>query len=296
MPVSKVIKCGSCSGSIAKTQGSIACKVCSRWIHASCANISDKDLLALRSMTLSIFICASCQSNLNNNSQQSDSAVADQIRGLVVKLDGFITKNETELLSIKTSLDDIKSEMSSCLMEMKSNIAECGSRVLSLEADNNVIHRRLNRANVVVAGLPEGIDDLVAVIIALGDFYKVSITRQDVHHVCYLHNKKQILVKFNSVFVRDEIMKEYFKTRNLKVGDLVRGDGNDLVNRVYLNDHFTPAASRLNAVCRKLLRLQVVKRFKVINADKLRAKLTLPNGNEVVRDALECASLLGDAS
>lgn len=218
------------------------------------------------------------------------------MRNLNEKLDGFITKNESEMLAIKTSLDDIKSEMSSCLTDMKSSIAECGSKVTNLEAQNNIIHRRLNRANVVVAGLPEGITDLVDVVVALGDFYKVALTRHDVHHVCYLYNKKQILIKFNSVFVRDGIMKEYFKTRTLKVCDLIKGDGDDLVNRVYLNDHFSPAASRLNAVCRKLLRLQAIKKFSIINADRLRARLTLLNGNEVVRDALECDSLLDDAS
>lgn len=294
MPPSKTIKCVSCSDSITKTQGSIGCKICSCWLHASCANLSDKDLQALKALKSSFFICTMCQSNLNNNHQQGGSSVADEVRSLNIKFDAFISKNQSELLSIKTAIDDIKTEVSSCLNEMKTDIAECGSKVTDLEAENNVIHRRLNRANVVVAGLPEGIPDLVAVVIALGDFYNVSITRQDIHHVCYLRNRKQVLIKFNSVIIRDDVMKEYFKTRSLKVGDLIEGDGSDLVNRVYLNDHFSPAASQLNALCRKLLRLQLVRKFKIINSDKLRAKLTLPNGNEVVRDPLECASLLGN--
>lgn len=295
MPTVKAIKCMGCSESITKSHKSARCRICSQSWHAACANLSEKDLQSLKALKSSFFICTSCESNLDNNGN-NDSCVANQIREMNKKLDDFTATNKAELTTITASLDVIKGEMSACLTEIKSDIAECGTKVSNLEVENNVLHRRLNRPDIVVAGLPEGLSDLVAPVIALGSFFNIVVTRQDVNHVCYMNNRRQILIKFNSVFLRDSIMREYFKTRALKVGDIIEGDGSDLVNRVYLNDHFSPAAAQLNAVCRKLLRQRIVTKFKILNADHLKAKLTLPNGNAVVRDSVECASLLNDGT
>lgn len=295
MPTAKTTKCKSCSDSITKSQGSVMCRICSQWLHSSCANLSEKDLQSLRAIKANLFICTSCEPKLHNN-DKNDSGIANEFRNLNKKMDDFINNNKTELTSIKASLDDIKSEMSSCLTEIKSDIAECGSKVSNLEVENNVLHRRLNRADIVVSGLPAGLNNLISPVVALGSFYKIAVTSQDVNHVCYMNNRRQILVKFNSVFLRDSIMKEYFKTRALKVGDIIEGDGNDIDNRVYLNDHFSPAAAQLNVVCRKLLRQRIVTKFTILNADRLKAKLTLPNGNVVIYDSVECTSLLNDGN
>lgn len=292
MPASKSHKCPSCSESVTKSSGGVICRICSQWFHNECAKISEKELQAMRVIKFNAFMCSHCESNLNSDRNQNDGGIANGFRDLNKKLDDFMADNRAELTSIKSSLDDIKSEVSSCLSEMKADIAECGARVLSLEAENNVLHRRLNRADIVVAGLPQGLDDLVSPVVALGAVFKLSVTSQDIHYACYISNRRQILVKFNSVFLRDRIMREYFKTRTLKVGDLLQGDGSDLSSRVYLNDHFSPAAGQLNAVCRKLLRLRVISKFKILNGDNLKAKLTLLNGNMVTRNLDECTALL----
>ncbi|KAI8116597.1 hypothetical protein CVS40_11346 [Lucilia cuprina] len=76
-----------------------------------------------------------------------------------------------------------------------------------------------------------------------------------------------LLVKFNSVHLRDSVMKEYYKTRTLKVCDVM---GGDIDRQVYFNDHHSSAT-----ICRRLLRLKVITKYKILNADKVKTKLIL---------------------
>lgn len=295
MPTAKSTKCKTCDESITKTQGSVMCKACSRWLHTSCANISDKDFLVLKTVKSFSFICSSCEPSLN-------TAV-----NIGERLDTFLKSYQAEQIAFKAVLDDIKSEMTSCLAEIKSDVKNCNERVdrleassstkfAALEAEDNVMHRKFNRSDFIISGLPEGLNDLEAPVIALGTFFNTTVTSQDISHVCYINRRKQILVKLSKVSKRDSIMKEYFKTRTLKVCDILDGPGGDINSRVYLNDHYTPAAGAFNVMCRKLRRLNIVSKFKILNTDKLKAKLTLPDGKEVIRDVNECALLLKDAN
>lgn len=301
MPGAAKIVCGVCSENVGKS-GSIKCIICSHWVHASCAQLSDKELLAMKAIKVAAFVCSSCGDKLAN-----PGSVADDIRQLNKKFDNFITTNQAEQNAIKSALDNIKAEMVSCLNGMKEDIVSCNNRIddvdsrtslkmKSLEAENNILHRRLNRADFIIGGLPEHLNDLIAVVVALGEFFKIPITANDIHHVCYMHNRKAVLVKFNCVLIRDKVMKEYFRTRSLKVSDILKGDGGDINARIYLNDHYSPAAAKLYTICKSMVRKQIVTKFKILNADKLRAKLLLSDGKEVIYDTERCILLLHDAA
>lgn len=304
MPAAKsATKCGSCDEPITKTQGCIECNICCKWLHASCAKLSDKDLSTLKAIRVSAFICAVCEPNLTNVRRQS--SVADDVRSLNVKLDSFIGGYQTELSGIKSAIDGMRTEVSSCLTELKTDIVKCNERVnlieastsgkiAALEAENNSLHRRLNRGDFLIGGLPEGLDDILKAVIAVAAVFNVLLTKQDINHACYINRKKQILVKLNSVSARDEIMRSYFKTRTLRVCDVLDGPGGDITSRVYLNDHYTPSAGYLNSLCKKLRRLNIIMKFKILNGDKTRAKLIFPDGKETVRDINECALLLNE--
>ncbi|KNC25473.1 hypothetical protein FF38_05860 [Lucilia cuprina] len=190
--------------------------------------------------------------------------------------------------------------MASCFREMKSEILECNklianidkstsTKITALENENYVLHRRLNRADIIISGLPNGIENLFDPIIKIGSYYNISISKSDINHVCYIHQRKSVLVKFNNVFLRDNIMSAYFKTRSLKVADVVEGN---IDLRIYLNDHYGPAAGKLNAICRKLLQKKVINKYRILNGDKLLVKLTMSDGSVVIHNAVECDSLL----
>ncbi|KAI8114697.1 hypothetical protein CVS40_12961 [Lucilia cuprina] len=82
--------------------------------------------------------------------------------------------------------------------------------------------------------------------------FGIDITDQDINQTCYMSNQKLIPVKFNCVSIRDRLMKDYFKTRSLKV----------IVESSLMT---TPASSALSAVCRKLKRHKSITKFTMLN-------------------------------
>ncbi|KNC28047.1 hypothetical protein FF38_06830 [Lucilia cuprina] len=146
-----------------------------------------------------------------------------------------------------------------------------------------------NRADIVINDLPAGMEDLVAVGVKIGSIHDVQISENDINHVCYFNNRKAILIKFNRVSLRDKIMKQYLSSRSLTVRDVI---GGDIASRVYLNDHYSPAA-KLNAICRKLLNRKIISKYKILNNDRVKAKITMSGGDEIdeIRSIL-CNSIL----
>lgn len=166
-------------------------------------------------------------------------------------------------------------------------------KIADLEDENNMLHKRLNRADIVVNGLPDGLSDFMVIIRDIGKIYNLDISTHDINYACYFNNRKSVLYKFNNVFLRDNLMREYFKSRSLKLCDVIGGDIN---SRLYLNDHYSPAAGRLHTLCRKLLQKKIITKYKVLNADKVKASLTMSDGRIMTCNFSECASFLDNTS
>lgn len=97
---------------------------------------------------------------------------------------------------------------------------------------NHLINLRLNRSDIVITGLADGIKDLPQKIIALCGCLKVEIMPDDIINTLYIKKKSAILVKFRNVVIQDSIMSEYFKTKSLKRSDV---EGGSIATRIYLN-------------------------------------------------------------
>lgn len=325
MPVTKASNCGICKGNIGKSQMSILCKKCGLWFHYTCSGLPNKAFAAY-------YNCPSCAgisvgavdndtgavsvaSSLNVISASKNNAAVDDVSSaatrqdlnkLSEKLDVYFKKFEEEYFDLKRSFGDAVAELNerftSGLEGLRSEILDCrklvtyvdnasSNKIAIMETEINTLHRRLNRADVVISGLPSGLNDLKAMILSLCQFFNVEISTSSINQVFYMSNRKLVLVKFNDVAVRDKLMSEYFKSRNLKLSDII---GGDIQSRVYLNDHMTPSAGKLNSICRKLLSKKIITKYRVLNGDKLLARLTLANGKEVTFSLDGCADLLND--
>ncbi|KAI8124910.1 UBX domain-containing protein 6 [Lucilia cuprina] len=193
--------------------------------------------------------------------------------------------------SVYEKICDIFEFVQSCLQDesMEFNlVASSEGKFTEEDMDKTLYDLRFNRADIVINDLPAGMEDLVAVGVKIGSIHDVQISENDINHVCYFNNRKAILIKFNRVSLRDKIMKQYLSSRSLTVRDVI---GGDIASRVYLNDHYSPAA-KLNAICRKLLNRKIISKYKTLNNDRVKANITMSGGDEVVLDCAGCSELL----
>lgn len=298
--------CGVCLSNFTRNQSAVQCDVCNLWFHATCENIAEDEIKAMGALKNVSFICSSCKKSPPGLAL---GPLRDDIASLNTKLDGFINKSNDDSATFKKMFSDfvaeLKLEINSRIGDVKADVARCTNhinqiesattaKIAQLEIANNALHRKFNRCDIIVRGLPLGLTDLPAIVVELGSFFTVPINRSDVNLAYYLRNNNFVLIKFNNASMRDQIMKSYFQTvrsRSLMVSNLVKTEPK-IEKRIFLNDHFSPSSTKLNAVCRKLLNDKVISKFRVLDADTPKAKVKMLNGDELVLDAIGCAALL----
>ena len=127
------------------------------------------------------------------------------------------------------------------------------TKISALELDNNLLNKRLNRNDVVISGLPVGIDDLFSTVKAIGNYLGVNVLAGDLQFGSYINNNKAVLVKFVNTSLRVKLMSEYFKKKYIMLNNVI---GGQIESRVYLNNHATPLDNKISYLCRKLLKLK----------------------------------------
>lgn len=296
----KETKCKICSKNVTKTQSSVQCFLCTNWFHVSCAGISDGSFAALAETLCFAHRCEDCL----RSSPSSISTIADDIRSLKAAMDLILKKMDSDRNDFNAKLDsaikEIRSDLSSNVTELRNDIVFCHSAIKRVETtttstlgrlrmENNGLHRKINRPDIVINGLPAGLSNLYQCLEDTCLFYKINITKSDVNNICYINKERSVLVKFNSVLIRDDVMRAYFKTKSLKLSDVME---TEISSRVYLNDHLPPATSKLNGICRRLYKEKKILKFVLIHSDIPKARLFLADGTEVVYDFDNCFKLL----
>lgn len=311
----KFVQCPACFNNVTKTSGGVKCGRCAVFFHVKCAGVSDLK-------KASDFICKSCS---NTPAPQKGDGSGDIIkrmeelqRSIESKID--TTRSEIEIsmnggfskLESKVNglIQNFRNEIGGELKNVKSDVAQCysvikgvdeatGAKINALIAKNNVLERRLNRSDILVSGLPNKMDKIRDYVIKIAQLVGVNVSMQDINHCCYIKGSKCILVKFNSVYLRDLVMKNYFKSQPLMLENILGvagmnevGDINTAETRVYLKDNLSPASKKLHYICRKLLMQQKIKKFYIKNMDNPKAKVYKLDGSLVYLDIQQCADLL----
>lgn len=302
-------KCLICNKNVNKSDNGVRCKQCKNWYHAVCLKISDEVYAALgKKDSLLDFTCPSCRKNPpTHNYDSGSSELTRYIDELDKRISANFKKFTEELRSeqcdlkklIESSALDIRSDLSSSLKELQDNIAVCNDTIKSveihtldkinhLEMENNCLHRRINRADIVISGLPTGINNLHETVISIFAHYKINADIRDINHCFYIQKGRSVLMKLNNVQLRDELMKAYFKTRSLQLSDII---GTQLAARVYMNDHLTPACNKLQTICWNLRKDAKISWFRVLNGDMPSAKIKLPDGTLKQLNFQQCCDL-----
>lgn len=298
-------KCGTCKKNVTKSDAGIECDSCKIWFHTTCANISDELYTVLGNNNNISFNCTFCIANPNAN---VDNAIMRQYMDelgnkITANFNSFTAemRNEQQGLKelIESSISDIRSDLTSSLKEFQINLELCNASIKkvesdtkecfsSLELENHKIQRRINRADIIVTGLPSGMTHLLDPVLTICEHYKITADARDINHCLYIQQGNSLLVKFNNVHTRDMIMKAYFKNPKLQLRNVI---GTELDSRVYLNDNLTSVCIKLQMLCRNLRKEKKISWFRILNRDIPLAKIKFPDGTEKQLDFLKCSKL-----
>ncbi|KAI9587229.1 hypothetical protein GQX74_003076 [Glossina fuscipes] len=153
----------------------------------------------------------------------------------------------------------------------------------------------VNRLNLIISDLPEGLNDIPGTVIKIAEHYSVTIALHDISFAGYMKNDKTISVKLNWIVMRGELMGKYFKNINVRplcvydpkfIQEILR-------QRINLIDRLRPAAGELNKACVNFRKKSKIVRFRIGNGIRPYAILVLADGNTAKLDLQGCKEMLG---
>lgn len=316
-PHQAVYKCPTCKKNVTKTQKSVNCACCNLYFHICCANITADEFDFMSKHKILKFVCSSCPNMSSSNNIQEElrkgfSALSSSLekefelkleeykRTLQEKLDTAINVIKMQIDELiaqcsdnKSQVKDVKSDLKNCCNMIKYVDSSNGDKIHQLQLQSNINQRRLNRSNIIVRGLPKSISNLRDPIIKICSVCDVTVTNSDIQHCTYFGGDKAVLVKFNSVQLRDQIMINHHKGRSIRLKDII---GGDIESRIYLNDHLTPQAKQLVDTCKNLKLQQKIKKYTHLNYNVPKVRVEMIDGAVNVFNYEQCVDLLNSAS
>lgn len=324
--------CPVCSKHINKTVPSISCGDCHSYFHLPCVGFDDDQIDLLTKNKNFRYSCDQCITNpkkttensvemqlklgfsevcakMNQSFNEQKTQMEKQMQNLLTLFEDRVGKMVNEVRDeLSSDLTQVKSDVNVCQQNVKLVETSTNAKVQELVTNNNILQRRLNRSDILIRGLTKGIKNLRKPVLKIAVLCNVSLQHTDIQHCCYMAGGEVVLVKFNSIYLRDTIMANYFKIKSIylkdilgdddkHVGDVERNgcdgvenggggvgygnggadrvnDGSDIEKRIFLNDHLTPIASKLVYLCRDLKRKQIILKFTHINTDVPKVKIT----------------------
>lgn len=284
--------CGVCDKETTGTR-CLLCRSCDVWYHAECESVSKVLFSTLDKNRNLAYTCAACVENPPDN---SDNAFKMEMRK---EFAAIKDSHRTLADDMKTVVGEIRAELANGLKEIKDDVLNCRTLISShdmankkkfydLELQNHVLQHRLNRSDIVITGLSDKLADLNAIVKGLGAYLKVEIIPADISNVMYIRNRRAILVKFVEVSKRDKLMSAYYKSKSLKVSDVI-----DVIDdkRVYMNDNYSTLANKLLKLCWKLKNDKKINGYSIINREVLKTKIIMLNGEVKIANIQECTDL-----
>ncbi|KAI8118017.1 hypothetical protein FF38_07835 [Lucilia cuprina] len=303
--------CTKCKNPLKRTDEVIKCSFCKKSLHMNCAIENSPGLNPDAAKYVSnnsediLYKCMLCKSKKEINL----SDIAEKLCDMEARIQDIPVQISAEM---STKLDDISNKLNSCVEKVNTLEKESYEKFKQLEMENNSLRKQINRADIIVNGIPTKIKskNLINVIMGICKHYNIELKDTEINTICWIHNKKAVLIKFNNIAKRDIVMRKYQEKYDLKLNQ-IRGifkdiDDNkdensvettehedcDIEARVFLNDNLTAAASKLKYLGRKLIREKKIERFKLLNYDYPKGKITFKNGSEKILTLEECGALL----
>lgn len=155
-------------------------------------------------------------------------------------------------------------------------------KVQALMLDNESIKRHMYRGDVIIRGIDanfiKSTDELYESVFKIAKSLNMELNHYDINLCTFIQNKTSILVKFNSVYKRDNFMHNYFAARhNMQLKNIFETTKEE---QIYINEHLPPLAAKIHFWCRKLIKADKIKKFRIIRKNMPEAKVTFLTGEE----------------
>lgn len=313
-----VLICSNCQSNCSKGTY-VKCDKCSNLFDIKCANqltptFTKAKLEAMCSKGGKGYICYNCSStskelNINDliirfeigmsklSDQIASSGVEIQdISSKVDQFDGRLTAISDQISrEVISQLTTIKNGLDDCLGQVNDVRKNTSLKIERLHVENNSLRRILNRGDLVISGIPSDLssEETLQVLMNIAKYYNVEMLHNEIHFYTWIKKRSTLLVKYNNILKRDMILKKYRNDYKLVLSKIYQTSKNqtdgintskindpNIESRVYINDHATPVESKLQYLCRTLLKNGNINKYRIIYADDPKAIITKKDGIE----------------
>lgn len=311
-----------CKKNVTDNQYSVGCFLCGEFYHIQCVKITREQHSVMHKLRKNfLYRCPKCSkadvsAKVNSKCNELDISTNEQVaQDLDSRFASLTASMDQKQLEYKLEVDKlfndhrsqfemiinkVREELMAKIVKLEYEVGNCTAlikhvdknhtdSIREIQTHHDVTRRRLNRADIIINGLPSGINHLRDPIIKIGMICGVVLTQSDIQHCCYLSNGKAVLVKLNSVYLRDSIMINYHRRGSILLSDILP---EGVASRVFLNDNFNEATGKLLFVCRRLREQGKILKFKLFSADRPKAFVTYLDESVKLLDIQQCADML----
>ena len=190
------------------------------------------------------------QSNVSTD--KSSNNESSQISRLEAKLLSRFDNLSTEFLNLK---DIIIKNLQIEIERLRKPVSYLNKKVVSLEANNNILEQYGRRNNIEITGIPDSVQDnqlekkVIEIFDAIGVDAK-SVDFEDCHRVGKSkNNSKKVIARFVN---RKVVKNAFYKRKQLRTIDKTSIVLHNAT--IFLNENLTPENNKIAYHCRKLKR------------------------------------------
>lgn len=258
--------CPKCNAKCLDTHMAVSCDYCDNWYHIGCVKMSKTMYSELTKCTDALqWKCPDCiVSKESKPVKMSDfESLKRELINMFKKLEHMADTQCKTLESLKLDVDVKIVKVNEAVSVNTGNIDKLQQQVSSLENQMQNFHRLNNLSCLNISGIPKSKDSGhdKAVVLNIAKFYGVSLQPNELLFLRRLVNQHStsippIVVRFSSRNIVEDILAKYYAAASpITLANITT---ENVASRVYINEHLTTLAFKIQRECLKLKKQQIL--------------------------------------